>query len=183
MPYIVFGYEPHRDMNVFKAGVATQLWLNEGDFDAVDEDKYSTKSYKNMNTDQLASVLAMRQLNLSFQLLKCKKELKTDKHLISSYGNNYLGFISKSFGKSKLIELLDMLDKKKQYENFKILHSAREHLLTYNLSKVTLTEKDVAEYMAIAEQASIPMQSWIDAHAKSTLDAIENEPPLVKRGF
>lgn len=183
MSYIVLKYDAQRDVDQYMTGLAFGLLLNGNDLEVLDTKlRHATqKSFMDMTADQLAAQLVKKNVQGTCELIKSKKDFKTDKSLITVCSGDYVGVISSALKKKDLQHIFETQERAKAYE---YLRSNAKSVLNPDYYKaLSLTTKDTFDYLAELEKGEQEKLAWVDAHAKATTDALKALPTLIKRNF
>lgn len=183
MSYIVLKYDANRDVDQYVTGLAFSLLLNSDELEVLDAKLRlkTKKAFMDMTADQLVAQLVKERIPRSCELIKSKKEFKTDKALISVCGDEYVGLISSALKKKDLQHIFETQERAKAYEYLR--SNSNSLLIADNYKALSLAAKDVHEYLAELEKGEQEKLAWVDAHAKATNDALKSLPILIKRNF
>lgn len=183
MSYIVLKYDAERDVDQYVTGLAFSLLLNADELEVLDAKlRYATqKAFMDMTADQLAAQLVKKNVQGTCELIKSKKEFKTDKALITVCGDDYVGVISSALKKKDFQHIFETQEHAKAYEYLRSNISPR--LIIERYKALSLTTKEACEYIAELQKGEQEKLAWVDAHAKATNDALKSLPTLIKRNF
>lgn len=179
MGYIVFKYSNVRDLNVFADELASEFSQADGSIASI-ASKLRLKTEKaiaDMTIDQLVSQLLREKGLPTFDTFKTKKDIATDKDLISKYGAEYLGYVVGSFKKDELVHMLDTERKVKGYAELR--NNTFTSFPSSIYAGVTLSAIELREYVDALMVSHASAQQWVDNHSKETFDAFSKLPVLI----
>lgn len=183
MPYLVFEYDPKRNVDDFVTALALTQLQPKKNFEAVKPFVRTRRITAKITLTQLVSLQVNRLHPRTKLILKTKLELKSDKHLVSAYGESYVGFISGSENKSKLLDRIQLDDVLNDFAYLKRQHGPHKTALHGLSGKLSFTDQEIEEFIAICENAVRPIHEWIDEHAAPTKAAIAKLPDFIQRDF
>jgi len=185
MSYIVIKYHAEKDENKILTELSSQIPCDVGVLKLVDRNlhRQTHKKPQDRTAEQLLIAYIKLDSNYSFEIVKAKIELESDSNLISAAKDNYLGYVSKSCTKEKILNAFLLKSKKMAFD---FLRSNTNKSLP-NFGEISdllnLTANDSYLYFQMVENNLTDAQNWVDQKAADTLREYRNLDQIVTRNF
>lgn len=183
MSFLIFKYDPKRNTEDFVSGLAFLLLKPRDAFTIVKENGFNVEAEKKPTLAKMVAYFARQKAKRGMLILQSKIELKTDKHLVDSYGDMYIGFISGKENKASLLSRLTLKERLEDYESIKRNFEANDNFLKYRYKKIAFTDEQVDAFVALTKKTVKPIAKWIDEHSKADREAYAGLLPLIMRDF
>ena len=185
MSYIVIKYHSEKDENKIITELSSQIPCDVDVLKLVDRKlhRQTDKKPQDRTAEQLLIGFIQLDSKRGFEIVKAKNELKSDINLISAAKDNYLGYVSKSWTKEKILNAFLLKSKKMAFD---FLRSNTNKSLP-NFHKISellnLTGNDSYLYFQMVENNLTDAQNWVDQKAADTLRDYSNLGQMVIRNF
>jgi hypothetical protein len=183
MSYVVFS---DTDRNSFVQGLALLFLVEESKLKITHEwgRNFINKKIEKMSVvDLIVEIISYRNNVNPILVVKFPKELKTDKHLISSYPSNYICTISSKVKKQNLLDIAHILRTMKYTEYIPHWFSPDIEDRKSRIEGIDLTDIETKELTQFSDTFRKQVEVWKDkrmVNLNMELDAIPN---VLLRGF
>lgn len=183
MAYLIFVHDRRRNINLFVEALAVTLLQPSNNFEMIDAHSHPKKANDKTAVNQLVT-LRLSNMRLGPKLIiKTKNEIRSDKHLVSTFKEFYIGCISGNLDKATLLKGSRLDEIVRHYDRLKNYVNQQKNALSHFRDDLNFSEQEIADFQSVAENCVSPLHNWIDLHAKATMDEINALPPFLKRGF
>ena len=183
MSFLIFEYKIDRNEEDFVAALAFLLLKPRNEFKIVNEDEFNVEAYKKPSLARMVSYFARIHDGSTKLILQSKIDLKTDRHLIESYGDVYVGYVSKKENKASVLSRLVLWEKLEEYRQAKYQLNFGRQFFRYRYKKLEITDAELDDFLALNEKSIQPVLQWLDEHARADKEAYAALPPLIMRNF
>lgn len=183
MAYIVFEYDPQRDVEQFIAGLAFLLLQPVGSLKQIPPFPRQKNPSLNMTLDELVALYITRIHSRTKLTIATKLNLKTDKHLVESFGEKYLGVISSKDKKQVMLQRFELAKTLRQYDDIKrrLVPNKRDLVNVYR--DINFVEADAEKFADMCASAASPLIKWLDEHSQPVKNEQAALPPFIQRNF
>lgn len=181
MSYVLFrNLYPKKSGDMIKV-LSTLLLTPESAIEGFDVTRvYTDKKFKSYSFLELLVQIQYLQFETSvMSIFKFTEDFETDRYLIESFGDTYIGIVSNTTTKEELLGWVLHLEK---IENIKSLLSTvtpRTGVLEGRMDLLELNEKERKEIESIVENTAVSIKNWTNVKLK-TLDL---SPKLIIRDY
>lgn len=183
MPYLVFEYDPQRDVQGFVYGLSIALLQPEKTLKVIASYPKKSNPDPTMTVSELLALYLKRDKQRSRLALELKLELTTDKFLVERFGDQYVGFVSKSVKKVDLLNAIPLLDRLREYEKLRERFSPKKWELVNTFHEGTFSEAQAEEFAQMCDVASRPLVEWLNNQAQATKDHLNSMKRILQRDF
>ena len=183
MSFLIFEYDPARDEENFVSALAFLLLKPRDTFKIVKDNEFSISAERNPTLAKMVSYFAIKKNRRSKFIVQSKLELKTDKYLIDSYGDAYVGYVSNNENKASVLARLKLREKLQEYEALKMRFNISKHFFDLNSKNIEISESQIDEFIALTHESAKPVIQWLDEHARADKEAYAALSPLIMRNF
>jgi hypothetical protein len=183
MAYIVFEFDQQRDVPQFIAGLAFMLLQPIAKFKQLETFPRQKIPSLNMTLDELVALIIPRIYSSPKLTIATKVTLKTDKHLIDSFGDKYIGIISSKEKKQLMLQRFEFAKTLRQYDEIKKRFVLNKWELINSYRDINFANADAEQFVGMCANAAIPLIKWLDEHSQSVKNEQAALPPFIQRNF
>ena len=183
MSYVVFS---DTDKSSFVQGLALSFLVDESKLKITHEwgRNFIGKKIEKMSvTDLIVEIISYRNNVNPILIVKFPKEIKTDKHFISSYPSNYICTISSKVKKQTLFEMAYIL-RKMYYTNYTPRWFSPDiEDRKSRIDGIDLTDIETKELTKFSENFRKQVEVWKDNRMITLNMELDSIPNVLLRGF